>query len=124
MDVWALACVAFELCTSKYLFNPQPEEGVSKDEEHLAVVVEVLGDLPRRLVRGSRHGEEFCRRSGELRRIPDAQLRRTSLAEKLERFRGWSRARAEALRGRALELRAHLTTRGPLRAERADDPAS
>ena len=57
-DVWSLGCLVFELLTGETLFDPQspqPGEAYTKDESHLAQVIELLGTLPPPLVaRGRR----------------------------------------------------------------------
>ena len=45
-DIWSTACMAFELATGDFLFEPHPGASYSKDEDHLAHMMELLGDIP------------------------------------------------------------------------------
>ncbi|KAG7276006.1 hypothetical protein CRUP_028563 [Coryphaenoides rupestris] len=45
-DIWSTACMAFELATGEYLFEPQAGDAFSRDEDHLAHIMELLGHLP------------------------------------------------------------------------------
>ena len=42
-DVWSAACMAFELATGDYLFEPHSGENYSRDDDHLAHIIELLG---------------------------------------------------------------------------------
>ena len=44
-DVWSLACTVFEMLTNNFLFKPKKIEGISKDEDHLYKIIEVLGPM-------------------------------------------------------------------------------
>ena len=57
VDVWATACLAFELATGQYLLNPEGEARCSREERHLALMVELLGRLPEELVRAGQEAE-------------------------------------------------------------------
>ena len=45
-DIWSTACMAFELATGDFLFEPHSGASYSKDEDHLAHIIELLGDIP------------------------------------------------------------------------------
>lgn len=45
-DCWSLACMVFELLSGDYLFEPQSGKTYTKDEDHIAQVMELLGPLP------------------------------------------------------------------------------
>lgn len=57
IDVWSLACLVFELVTGDYLFDPKEEEdregnagrSYSRNEDHLALMMELLGKIPRKV---------------------------------------------------------------------------
>ncbi|KAI0294271.1 kinase-like domain-containing protein [Multifurca ochricompacta] len=60
-DIWSVACVLFELLAGgDYLFDPQAGSRYSKDEDHIAQVIELVGDFPH---------PRFFNRKGELRHI-------------------------------------------------------
>ncbi|XP_074600425.1 SR splicing factor protein kinase isoform X2 [Brevipalpus obovatus] len=68
-DIWSTACMAFELATGDYLFEPHPAREYSRDEDHLAHIIELLGDIPRHLALGGVYSKEFFNRKGFLRNI-------------------------------------------------------
>ncbi|KAL5013190.1 hypothetical protein ScPMuIL_007460 [Solemya velum] len=68
-DVWSTACMAFELATGDYLFEPHSGEDYSRDEDHLAHVIELLGPIPRHIALSGKYSREFFNRKGELRHI-------------------------------------------------------
>jgi serine/threonine-protein kinase SRPK3 len=54
-DMWSLACVVFELVTGDFLFEPKSGPSWDRDEDHVALMLELLGKMPRK-VRGARWG--------------------------------------------------------------------
>ena len=45
LDIWSLGCTVFELLTNQFLFKPKKISGISKDEDHLYRIIEVLGPM-------------------------------------------------------------------------------
>lgn len=45
-DVWSVGCIIFELLTGDFLFDPNDGPAFSKDEDHLAQIIELLGEFP------------------------------------------------------------------------------
>lgn len=45
-DLWSYACLIFELITGDYLFDPRSSKNYSRDEDHLAQMVELLQEFP------------------------------------------------------------------------------
>lgn len=43
-DMWSLACITFELLTGDLLFDPKTGENYDRDEDHLALMIELLGN--------------------------------------------------------------------------------
>jgi serine/threonine protein kinase len=41
-DIWSLACMAFELATGDYFFELSPGDNYSRDEDHIAHIIELL----------------------------------------------------------------------------------
>ncbi|KAK9464507.1 kinase-like domain-containing protein [Lipomyces arxii] len=80
-DVWSMACMVFELLTGDYLFDPQNGSKYSKDDDHIAQIIELLGRFPRHLAMGGKWSLEFFNRKGELRNIH--KLRAWSLSDVL-----------------------------------------
>ena len=50
-DMWSLACVIFELVTGDFLFEPRSGPSWDRDEDHLALMIELLGRPPRKVGR-------------------------------------------------------------------------
>ncbi|KAL8273320.1 hypothetical protein Esti_002724 [Eimeria stiedai] len=69
-DVWSFACMIFELVTGDYLFDPKSTAEFDRDEDHLALIIELVGPFSLNFVSRGRHANRFFReRSTELRRI-------------------------------------------------------
>jgi len=68
-DIWSLACMIFELITGDYLFDPKASEEYPRDEDHLALFVELLGPIPPKLVVRGRRSPTYFNRRYELRHI-------------------------------------------------------
>ncbi|XP_054464464.1 SRSF protein kinase 3 [Anoplopoma fimbria] len=68
-DIWSTACMAFELATGDYLFEPHSGEDYTRDEDHIAHVIELLGPIPLPFALSGRYSREYFNRKGELRHI-------------------------------------------------------
>merc|ERR550514_2595090 len=68
-DIWSLACMLFELVTGDYLFDPKASEEYPRDEDHLALFMELLGPMPLALVQVGRNSKTYFNRRCELRHI-------------------------------------------------------
>lgn len=68
-DMWSFACMAFELATGDVLFDPQSGDVISKEEDHLALMLELLGVMPKKIALGGRHSRNFFNRAGQLKSI-------------------------------------------------------
>jgi serine/threonine-protein kinase SRPK3 len=62
-DMWSLACVVFELVTGDFLFEPKSGPGWDRDEDHVALMLELLGKMPRKVRARGRGGGEGDRQS-------------------------------------------------------------
>lgn len=69
VDIWSAACLIFELLTGDYLFDPHTGIDYDRDEDHLALMIELLGPIPRYLTRRGDFSRELFSRNGELRHI-------------------------------------------------------
>lgn len=70
VDIWSVACVVFELLTAEYLFDPQSQANLfSKDDDHMALVMELMGDMDMELKMGGRYSRELFDSKGNLRHI-------------------------------------------------------
>lgn len=73
-DIWSLACIIFELLTGDYLFSPHSGGNYSKDEDHLAQIMELLGKPTRSFVFECKRSHEFFNKRGELRHIKNLEF--------------------------------------------------
>ncbi|XP_037535216.1 SRSF protein kinase 2-like [Nematolebias whitei] len=78
-DIWSTACMAFELATGDYLFDPQAGAAFSREEDHIAHIIELLGPLPSQFVLSGRNAKHYFNRKGQLRHI--SKLKPWSLME-------------------------------------------
>ncbi|XP_024986746.1 SRSF protein kinase 3-like [Cynara cardunculus var. scolymus] len=69
VDMWSFACTAFELATGEMMFAPKPGQGFSEDEDHLALMMELLGKIPRKVAIGGLRSKDYFDRHGDLKRI-------------------------------------------------------
>ncbi|KAJ3736881.1 CMGC/SRPK protein kinase [Lentinula guzmanii] len=69
-DIWSVACVVFELLTGEYLFDPQAQGGLfTKDDDHMAQIIELLGDYPLECKMGGKYSRDLFDHTGSLRYI-------------------------------------------------------
>merc|ERR1719414_224237 len=68
-DIWSAACMAFEMATGDYLFEPHSGDDYSRDEDHLAHIIELIGPIPRHIAFAGHYSREFFNKKGELRHI-------------------------------------------------------
>ncbi|XP_061688534.1 SRSF protein kinase 2-like [Syngnathoides biaculeatus] len=91
-DIWSTACMAFELATGDYLFDPQSGATFSREEDHIAHIIELLGPLPSRFALSGTKSKRFFNHKGQLRRI--SKLKPWSLLEILLDKYEWPRDEA------------------------------
>ncbi|RPD55382.1 kinase-like protein [Lentinus tigrinus ALCF2SS1-7] len=69
-DIWSVACIIFELITGgDYLFDPASGSRYSKDDDHIAQIIELMGEFPKTLAFSGKYSSDFFTRRGELRHI-------------------------------------------------------
>ncbi|TBU44950.1 kinase-like domain-containing protein [Dichomitus squalens] len=69
-DIWSVACIIFELITGgDYLFDPASGSRYSKDDDHIAQIIELMGEFPKSLAFSGKYSSDFFNRRGELRHI-------------------------------------------------------
>ncbi|KAK8502281.1 hypothetical protein V6N12_011699 [Hibiscus sabdariffa] len=68
-DLWSFACICFELATGDVLFDPHSGDNFDRDEDHLALMMELLGMMPHKIALGGRYSRDFFNRHGDLRHI-------------------------------------------------------
>jgi serine/threonine-protein kinase SRPK3 len=74
-DIWSLACVIFELVTGDVLFDPRSGETHERDDDHLALMMELAGKkMPKKIALGGKRSKDFFNRSCELRNIKNLKF--------------------------------------------------
>ena len=73
-DIWSLACLIFELATGDLLFDPRSSSTYERDEDHLALMMELLGPVPRRFWVKGKYSRDIFNRKGELKNIKDLKF--------------------------------------------------
>ncbi|KAH7929395.1 kinase-like protein [Leucogyrophana mollusca] len=70
VDIWSVACVIFELLSAEFLFDPHGQgELFTKDDDHMAQIIELMGDFPLEVKMGGKYSRELFDHSGALRYI-------------------------------------------------------
>ncbi|XP_057527701.1 uncharacterized protein LOC130806583 [Amaranthus tricolor] len=73
-DLWSFACICFELATGDVLFDPHHGDNYSKDEDHLAQMMELLGVMPRKVASSGRRSSELFNKYGDLKHIRELKF--------------------------------------------------
>ena len=75
-DMWSVACIVFELLTGDLLFDPHTGKNWDRDEDHLAMMIELIGDFPKHLLNndinngGGKYVDNyFHKKTGQLKNI-------------------------------------------------------
>ena len=58
--------MAFEMATGDYLFEPHSGDDYSRDEDHLAHVIELVGPIPRHIAFAGVYSREFFNKRGKI----------------------------------------------------------
>lgn len=75
IDLWSTACMIFELLTGEFLFDPKARDDYSRDEDHLALMQELLGEMPEHMARGNgKFRAQYFNSAGQLRHIKDLRF--------------------------------------------------
>ncbi|QSL66127.1 hypothetical protein MERGE_000502 [Pneumocystis wakefieldiae] len=68
-DCWSMSCMVFELLTGDYLFDPKNGQDYTKNDDHIAQIMELLGKFPRFLASKGKYSHEIFNKRCELRHI-------------------------------------------------------
>ncbi|KIJ35117.1 hypothetical protein M422DRAFT_76349 [Sphaerobolus stellatus SS14] len=68
-DIWSVACIIFELLTGDILFQPASGSKYTKNDDHLAQMIELVGEFPKSLVFSGKYRNDFFNSHGELQYI-------------------------------------------------------
>ena len=69
VDIWSLGCMVFELATGDFLFEPRKGKKYTKDDDHLAQIIELVGKMPKNFALSGSNSLKFFNKNGKLRRI-------------------------------------------------------
>ncbi|NWH59210.1 SRPK kinase, partial [Geococcyx californianus] len=68
-DIWSTACLAFEMANGECLFDPQPGKYFSRDDDHVARIIELLGRIPPQIAFSWNKSTKFFSRPGAVLRL-------------------------------------------------------
>lgn len=68
-DMWSFACLIFELLTGDYLFDPRNGKSYTKDDDHIAQIIELIGPFSRCMLKECYYSRDFFNHNGQLLRI-------------------------------------------------------
>jgi serine/threonine protein kinase len=68
-DMWSVACIVFELLTGDLMFDPQAGKNWNREEDHLALMMELLGKFPTSLLPKGKFSQDYFTKKGELKHI-------------------------------------------------------
>lgn len=64
-DIWSAACMAFELATGDYLFEPHEGQDYSRDDDHIAHIIELLGEIPLNITQTGKYAKTYFNKKGK-----------------------------------------------------------
>lgn len=62
--MWSIGCIAFEISTGEYLFNPRNLANLSYIEHHLGLIWETLGEIPKKIALSGRNSTDYFDEAG------------------------------------------------------------
>ncbi|KAJ3446811.1 protein kinase superfamily protein [Anaeramoeba flamelloides] len=68
-DIWSLGCLVFELLTGELMFTPSKGSAFSKSEDHLAMIMETLGKIPKNILTTGSKSQKVADKNGNLLHI-------------------------------------------------------
>lgn len=68
-DIWSAACIVFELLVGDLMFDPRAGQTWDRDEDHLAMIIELIGRFPKNVYSKGTNSSSYFVKSGDLRHI-------------------------------------------------------
>jgi len=81
IDIWALACIIFELATGEALFDTKRDANFSQNENHILKFIEILGNIPNKLIKRMREPKMYFDMVKKLTKLKN--IKRTSIKDLL-----------------------------------------
>jgi len=69
IDIWSMGCMVFEFLTGDLLFEPKSGRSYSKNDDHLAQMIELLGIIPKNIANRGKYSNRYFNKRGELLHI-------------------------------------------------------
>ncbi|CAH1393182.1 unnamed protein product [Nezara viridula] len=120
VDIWSIACIAYELATGYVLFCPRSIDGVSKDEIHIGLMVQLLGNIPKRIQDTGKLSPKYFLESGDLINVDTS--RRCNLYQRLVKVNKWATMLAYPFADFLLSMLEYDPRRRPTAAQCLQDP--
>lgn len=86
-DIWSAACMAFELATGDYLFEPHEGQDYSRDDDHIAHIIELLGPIPLDITQEGIYAKCFFTKKGKFELKSSTYYSHKSLTKVLQIYR-------------------------------------
>lgn len=67
IDIWSIGCIAFELYTGDIMFDPDKDDTYTRDFHHLYLIEELIGKIPKNVIKKSPRAKEFFTKKYNLR---------------------------------------------------------
>ena len=74
VDLWSVACVAFELATGDLLFDVDTADDITENRQHLEQIVQLLGDIPSNVLQSGKYSNCYFDENGKLLHNPQVQF--------------------------------------------------
>jgi serine/threonine-protein kinase SRPK3 len=68
-DIWSVACIVFELLVGDLMFDPRAGKSWDRDEDHLAMIIELVGKFPKNVYSKGNNSSTYFSKSGDLKHI-------------------------------------------------------
>ncbi|CAI2361764.1 unnamed protein product [Moneuplotes crassus] len=68
-DLWSYACMVFELITGDYLFHPKKRDDCSKEDDHIAFIIELIGKPELKWLKQCKRYRKFFTTRGRMKKI-------------------------------------------------------